>query len=352
MYKMHDELNEFYEQYVRLKDEKKKLEAHRDVNIERLHDGLEMLEFPCKFDAKDQGSYAMNTINKHPEKKYDIDEAIIFEKADLPDDPADVRKRIESAMIKAGGNFSEPPEAKTNAVRVYYAEGHHIDLAIYRKYTNTLGNSVIEHAGPVWTIRDPEVITKWFLEAVATKSPSKKMGSEVNDGQLRRVVRWLKMFAKSRPSWENEMPGGLILSVLAVEQYISDYNRDDVALYQTMNAIRNRLRISREVRNPVYFDQLLTCREKDKVRVRNLEENLDFVLKKMNDLFDTECDDLKALKAWQWVFKHSFWDDKLGEALKKSLQDGSLSTSAAGSLLGRNGERTIPVPVTRFFGGE
>ncbi len=305
MYNLHKELNEFYENHVRLKDEREKLKEHRDKNLAALKDGLKKLDYPSGFEKKDQGSYAMNTINKHPERKYDIDVAIIFERDNLPSTPFDARKRIEKAMIEGGGNFNTPPEAKTNAVRVSYAEGHHIDLAIYRKNKSDLGESIIEHAGPERTTRDPMDITNWFISAAQTKSPQKKYGTNVDDMQLRRVVRWLKMFSKSRTSWN--MPGGLIISVLAVECYQANTERDDIALYETMTSIRNRLRWNKEVGNPVINNQSLTSREKDKTRVKNLEENLDFVLEEMKDLFASNSYS-QAMQAWNWFFQHSYWN--------------------------------------------
>jgi len=349
MYDMHKELNEFYEEHVRLKDEKKKLKEHRDTNLEALKDGLKKLKFPFVFDKKDQGSYAMDTINKHPEKKYDIDVAVIFEKDDLPSKPVDARKRIEDAMVEGGGDFNTPPEAKTNAVRVSYAKGYHVDLAVYRKNKDIHGNSIIEHAGADWTTRDPIDITNWFVNAVQARSPQKIYGSNVDDMQLRRTVRWLKMFSKSCNSWN--MPGGLIISVLAVECYVSDINRDDISLHGTMKSIRDRLEWNKEVNNPVDITQSLTEREKDKTRIKNLSEQLDSVLDKLDDLFDLQCDCLQALKAWDSVFDHSYWKNKLGESMKNSLVAGLLGVTSSGSLIKKEGERSIPVPPTRFFGG-
>lgn len=319
MYDMHKELNEFYEEHVRLKDERNKLKEHRDTNLVALKDGLKKLEYPSGFDHKNQGSYAMDTINKHPKKEYDIDVAIIFEKNDLPSEPADARKRIEEAMIEGGGNFKTPPEAKTNAVRVSYAEGHHIDLAVYRKYTDDFGNEITEHAGSEWTARDPMEITNWFISTADSKSPSKELGAVVEDKQMRRITRWIKMFAKSRDtksrdSWD--LPGGLILSVLVDECYQSNLSRDDASLYDTMVSIRNRIRRNQEVLNPVDSNQSLTSREKDKTRIKNLEEKLDFVLEKMEVLFEIDCTPYKALQAWNWVFDHSYWKEKMEEESK------------------------------------
>ncbi len=316
MYDMHKELNKFYNDHVRLKDERKKLAEHRDTNLARLRDGLKELNHPSSFEPKDQGSYAMNTINRHPDKKYDIDEAIIFEKNDLPSEPADARKRIEDAMVKAGGNFSVPPKAKTNAVRISYEDGHYIDFAVYRKTVDILGNPIIEHAGPEWVARDPVAITDWFIASVQAKSPSKGYGASVDDNQLRRVVRWLKMFSKSRISWS--LPGGLIVSALAVERYASNQYRDDASLYDTMVGIRDRLRFSKDIVNPVDSSLYLTARDTDKTRVENLEEKLDFAIDKLSPLFSANCTRLMALQAWNCVFDHSYWVEEIDKASKES----------------------------------
>jgi hypothetical protein len=307
MYNTHEELNEFYENCVRLKNERRTLVEHRDANIDRLKTGLTKLGCPNSFVPKDQGSFPMNTINKHPEKKYDIDEAIIFAKDNLPSNPAEARKRIEAAMVAGGGNFRQPPKALTNAVRVYYVEGHHVDLAVYRKNIDMFGNPIIEHAGIEWTKRNPVAITDWFNSAVPDKSPSKDSGASVEDGQLRRIVRWLKVFARSRSDWN--MPCGLIISVLAVECYVPNQYRDDSSLYDTMQSILNRLRSNKEVENPVDLSQTLTGREKDKTRMENLENNLESALNELSILFKANCSHPQALNSWNWVFNHSFWTD-------------------------------------------
>jgi len=325
MYDTHTEINKFYEDYVRLNEEREVLAEHRDTNIERLKVGLEELSYSISFESKDQGSWAMNTINKHPEKKYDIDVAIIFEENDLPSDPADARKRIEKAMIKGSGNFRKPPEAKSNAVRVFYADGPHVDLALYRRSKDVFGNPTIEHAGPEWTNRDPMQITNWFNSLVESKSPSKANGAKVEDSQLRRVVRWLKMFAKSRPSWEGNMPGGLIISALAEDCYVANQYRDDSSLYDTMVNMRDRLGTNKEVKNPVNLSQSLTGRDKDKTRIENLRENLECAIDELGVLFNLRCTSPQAMQAWNWVFNHPFWDVKDEDSNETSItKDGPI----------------------------
>jgi hypothetical protein len=350
MYDMHKELNIFYNDHVCLSaDDKQALAGYRDTNITRLKSGLEKLEYPSCFEAKNQGSYAMDTINQHSKKEYDIDVAIIFKKEDLPTDPADARKQMETAMCEAGGNFLTLPEAKTNAVRISYVEGYHVDLAVYREAIDLLGNPIIEHAGPEWTVRDPMEINNWFTELVQRRSPSKKYGAQVDDGQVRRVVRWLKMFSQSRSSWN--MPGGLIISALVGECFIQDNDRDDVSLHTTMESIRNRLRIDKNVNNPVNPQYSLTERGKDKTRINNLETNLTTALEKMTVLFQADCDRQMALQAWNWVFNHPYWENEIGKCLRDSMQTGSLRATQTGLLTNtQSNNRSVPVPNTRFYG--
>jgi hypothetical protein len=359
MFDMHKKLNQFYDDHVRLGEERQTLAKHRDANLDRLKAGLEKLEYPSSFDYRNQGSYAMHTINQHPEKDYDIDVAIIFAKDDLPSSALDARKRIEEAMREGGGNFSQPPEAKTNAVRVYYAEGHHIDLAIYRQYEDGYGNPVCEHAGSDWTSRDPMEITNWFNTTVCESSPSKEQGATVDKNQMRRVVRWLKAFAKSRESWD--LPGGLIISVLVAECYRRDFYRDDVCLYNTMVSIRDRLQMNEDVSNPVDAAQTLTNRPVDVGRVRRFRDKLDSAISQLAVLQSSDCTEEQATKAWYWVFQHPFWsaDDATasksmaayGELLGEAARQGAVFVTSAGRVSTEEPEeRHVRAPAQRFYG--
>jgi cyclic GMP-AMP synthase DncV-like protein len=364
MYDMNDELSEFYENHVRLGRKRRRVLAeHRDTNLRRLKTGLKALDYPSTFEHRDQGSYAMYTINQHPDGDYDIDEAIIFAKDDLPSSSWRSRKRIEEAMQEGGGNFSQEPEAKTNCVRVYYAEGHHIDLAIYRQYEDEDGQEVYEHAGTEWTPRHPMKITNWFNDTVHQLSPPRGQGATVAKGQMRRVVRWLKMFAKSRESWD--LPRGLIISVLVAECYKSDPYGDDVSLYNTIVSIRDWLNANeaKEVPNPVDPDQLLTSRNIDVSRLERFEQKLDSAISHLDVLFDAECDREDALKAWHWFFQHSFWSTedenarkmhKQGEILRNALDEGSVFVAGSTGRVSTKhpDERSVQAPPTRYYGDQ
>lgn len=320
MYDLHAKMNTFYHQHVRLPPEKRtELGDHRDTNLERLRQGLDKMSeqdgvayaYPIR--DPDQGSYAMHTLNQRPNQDYDIDVAIIFRETDLPSAPLDARKQIERAFQEAGGNFKRDPKARTNAVTVWYKDGYHIDFAVYREYDDGAGSTFTEHAGAEWKKRYPVEITDWFINQVRDRSPSKANGAKVEAGQFRKVVRLIKMFTKSRESWD--LPGGIIVSKLVEECYRPHDDRDDVALYETMSAIRSRLLGDLEVYDPIHTDQKLTYKSQFHKQVERFRDALgDAIDNHLRVLFQSDCTGPMARKAWCRVFNHDFWcSDEAGD---------------------------------------
>jgi hypothetical protein len=332
MYDVHALMNRFYDEEVRLGNEgRRRLADLRDTNLDRLADGLEQLgpmrgATSASFESFcDQGSYAMHTLNMHPDNEYDIDTAVIFAEESLPADPLAARKRVADALNLSSAPFSRDPEARTNAVTVWYAAGHHVDLAVYREVTNG-SQKWLEHAGASWTRRDPQEVTDWFREHVKHRSPVETVGG-ARKRQLRRVVRLVKKFARSRPSWS--LPSGFILTALAVEQYRPDAKRDDVALYNTLVAIQQRVRARTEVLNPVN-NVPLTSKDQHHGQVRRLGARLDEFLPKMSALFMPGCTEKDACRAWNQIFRHDFWTfeaTRVDEAVGLSGAFGSANVS-------------------------
>src|ERR1700677_2424966 len=96
------DLQNFYDNYVRLGAElRSKLASARDLNLNRLNSGLKEIgeergtAYTGPIETKNQGSYAMHTLNQSDE--YDLDVALIFDKDDLPDDPLQARQRVRDA---------------------------------------------------------------------------------------------------------------------------------------------------------------------------------------------------------------------------------------------------------------
>lgn len=293
----------------------------------------------------------MHTMVQQPNNDYDIDHAIIFDAADLPLDPLAARTHVIDALCASGDThlFSDPPQRRTNAVTVWYKAGYHVDLAVYRCYLDLSGNEIIEHAGSTeWRKRDPMGMNTWFNDRVTLLSPSSDYGATVDEKQMRRIVQFLKMFTKTR---SENMPGGLIISVLVSECYVPDSHRDDVALVETMKSIRARIQNNQRVWNPVDIQYELTDKQERYNQVSNFHDALSSALDNwLAPLFDTGCDEIKAYKTWNKLFKHDYWSmmtegAEMSQASKFVLQSGGLFTAKPSGI-------SVESPPHKFFGNE
>ena len=309
MYDSHDLITSFHDNHVFMNaDQLDQLRGHRNANRSRVKVGLEKNDDPAPVRFVRQGSYAMRTIVQHPDNDYDIDDGIAFKKEDLVGSqgadktPLDARKMVLDALGE-DERFSRKPEIKPNCVRIHYAAGYHIDMPVYRVRKDENGESYLELAGSEWIVSDPEGVTKWFDDAASDRSPDTRKG-----GQLRRVVRLLKAF--SRTVADTKPPSGLIISVLAIDKYCySAYeNRDDVSLYETMRLIYDRLIGDPDVYHPITGE----CLTEGNVaaRMTAFKNRLESALKELQILFDDDCDEVKARRAWKKVFKHDFFDEE------------------------------------------
>lgn len=306
IYDCSKEMMDFLNKKVRLSEkDQSKLRGYRDTNLTRLTNGLDKNSDPSYKKSINQGSYAMNTINQHPDNDYDLDIGIVFKKSDLigkqgaDKNALETRKMVCEAMQDK--RFKKSPEVLKNCVRVYYNEGHHIDMPVYRIY-NKDDETIQELAGVDWKESNPESITTWYKNAVIEKSPD-----STNGCQMRRVTRLGKNFMNSRSSWN--MPSGFIFSILVDELYSKSLNRDDESLYQTLKAIRNRLQWNKNVYNPVNGELISKGKES---QLTKLYDELHFHLKNtLSILEDTSCSQEQALKAWSKFFKDDFFKDKI-----------------------------------------
>lgn len=313
MYDVHIRLVQFEQHHIRLsKAAHGELRTFRDDNIERLKAGLTRLG-PMRgtrgtgiIDTYDQGGYAMHTLVQRERGDHDIDTAVIFRADALPASALDARKRVYEAIVQgSSGRFRRPPEVRTNAVTVWYAKGPHIDLAIYRERASRQGSKIIEHAGSSWSELDPRSLPAWFSREVARRSPSESAEETLPEGQLRRMVRYLKAFGISRSSWS--LPGGLLRTALVVECYQPNAWREDIALYETMEAIERRLSQTTEIRNPMQLDVLLTTKQEHHAQLGRLRGRLREALDRMQTLHQVGCTEADAMGVWDWMFPHKSW---------------------------------------------
>lgn len=322
----HDDIVAYHNEEVTLPEkDRTDMRERRDANRKSLKAGLERDKEPKPKDNRSQGSYAMRTMVQQSDKDYDIDDGVYFLKEDIkgPRDgdrtPADAKEMVRKAVHK--DSFKTAPAVRTNCVRVYYNEGYHVDLPVYRVITTTDddGETTEEYelAGSEWKQSDPKNVTTWFKDENKSQSPDTDNGR-----QLRRITRDLKKFARSRDSWKSRVTTGFVISKLVTECYQSNTDREDTALHATMKSIRDRLAGNLEVDHPVLNEKLTSGA--DDAKTRFFKEKLTDALLDLDILFDSTCTTKQARKAWDKVFKTDFF----GERPTNDDDDGSKSSAA------------------------
>ena len=336
MHNCHDEMDGFHDDDVRLpKAERDTMRDRRNTNRKRLKDGLARDGEPAPVGCHTQGSYAMKTMVQHAARDYDIDDGVYFDQEDLVGPrggdrtPDAVKEMVRKAVHD--DKFSTPPEVRKNCVRVYYDAGYHVDIPAYRRTGNDRDGYSYELAGTTWKASDPLAVTHWFEDEVVRQSPDMS-----RDGQLRRIVRLLKAFARSRESWRAAIATGFQITKLATEVYVADADREDRSLRETMRAMKRRLDWNLEVRHPVLGEYLTSG--PDDSRTRLLREKLGWALEVL-DILDASCTHTEALGAWDKVFKTTYFTENDTTATKSVTSAAILKSSTAGAAASRAVEK-------------
>jgi len=226
-----------------------------------------------------QGSYKMNTMVLDKLGTYDVDLGVYFsEKPKV--EPAILQKWVLQAVKN---HTSEPPQHREKCIRVVYRRKFHIDLPIYYQTQGDRHPFLATKLG--WEKSNPEELCTWFD------------GKKKAEGQLLRVVKYVKVWAKQR---KKKMPSGIALTVLVVKHYKPN-KRDDLAFCYTIDAIYKKLIITPclpiEVLNPmVPHDNLvaqldLTQQDNFLKAMKTLVENANHAI--------LNRDATKAINLWQ-----------------------------------------------------
>ena len=350
----HEDIIGYHDQEVTLpQKDRTEMRERRDINRGRLKSGLKRDDEPTPKDCRSQGSYSMRTMVQQPDKDYDIDDGIYFAKKKLKgprggDKSASAAKEMVRKALH-DRSFKRPPEKLKNCVRVYYREGYHVDMPVYREITeaNIWGEkeTYYELASTDWKRSDPLAVTDWFLAANKDQSPSTE-----NGGQLRRMVRLLKAFARSRTSWQDRIATGFMITKLVVEKYRADATYEDKALYNTMVAIRDRLNFDLEIEHPTVKGEMLTKGPTDS-QTRFLLERLDWAIDKLAVLFDWDCTREQALKKWDQVFNTTFFIERLADNEAEIPKSEDAGAIASGLLINGSENAAAKNPVDKRGGG-
>ena len=247
-----------------------------------------------------QGSFMMNTIICPLDSEFDVDDGIYF----LVDkQPTYSISTFHDWIYQAvDGHTKQKPIDKQTCVRVIYAGEYHLDLPIY--YVIDGQSPRLAHRGKGWIESDPREFIKWFDEK-ADKG-----------GQLKRIVRYLKAWSDYR---HGDLPSGLIFSILAANN-ISLYDRDDMALYQTLLNIKKSLEwnfVCYRPTTPAYENLLQDYSETNK---NYFLGQLGSFIQSAEKALDEKTSQKDACKAWQ---RH-FGDERFPCELSKDTVDSLL----------------------------
>lgn len=330
------------DQVTLLQSERTNMRDRRDNNRARLLKRLKEAEKPCPKEFIKQGSYAMLTMVQDASNDYDIDDGVYFTQSSLKgpnggDKTArDSRQMVCDALQDS--RFTLQPEVRKNCVRVFYNDGYHVDMPVYRIREDDEDYELA--SGSDWVHSRAADVEAWFTTANQTKSPD-----ENNGRQFRRVVRMLKKFAKSRDSWKSQTASGFAITILAEEKYAAYKDREDIALRDTMQAIYNRLYYNLEVNHPVTPNTKVT-KGPDDAKVKFFRERLKEALDNLAVLDDADCTREQALKAWDKVFNTKFFSHRYEEGKGESRAVGNSAI-----LSGLVATKSDPPAVDKIGGG-
>jgi hypothetical protein len=309
MANLHSEFITFHDRVALSSGKRKSLRMARNAIRERIRKYFrENLKVTLpKFQG--QGSYATGTISNPLDGEFDIDDGVYLQHLDENDDsewptPDTIHRWLAKAT---DGHTNEKPLDKRTCVRVRYAGQYHVDLPSYGKLNDEY--LLAEKGVKGWHRSDPLALTVWFMKHV------KEQGE-----QLRRVVLYLKAWADFQSGRRGKMPSGLILTVLAAQNFRSD-RQDDMSLAYTAAAISNAAYPVFCVHNPVDSEEELTARMTDEQKTRFQEAISDLAYDAVNAIDNNDAEEASKL-----------WRRQLGERfpnIKKAIKIGQKQEDVA-----------------------
>jgi len=235
-----------------------------------------------------QGSYSLKTMIEplNPEDEYDLDDGIYLKHTDN-DISKPTTEEVSNWIFKAvEGHTKKKPENKKNCVRVIYAEGYHIDLAIYRKID---GKYYLARLGEEqWVPSDARKFNNWFYEKL-----------ERNE-QMRSCIKYLKAWKETA---DCDLKG-IHFTILVGINHNYIQSRDDISLVKTVSNIVNYLKKEKAVWNPIDKTENL-IKDWSIGKIAAAIDDLEKLYEKSNNAIEAE-DKKEASEIWRSIFGQRF----------------------------------------------
>ena len=339
MFNYDSQIKKFRDEKVTLpSDMRAMLLAHRKANADRIiarlpefHDKARVGET----NFKSQGSFAMDTViqTRFTDEEYDIDYGLVIRKSQLVNKDGvemttDEVKELIRDVLK-DDRFSRQPRIMNNCIRVFYADDddykHHVDFPVYREFEDGADNTIREIAGETgWFKSNPTRVNEWLEDLI-----SEKNGERAGAGtQMRRMMKLIKRFCRSRSDWD--MPNGMKLTMLVAECY-QYCEREDEAFYKLLQNLQIRLLWNLVIEN-LADENLpkakLTKTSQDQ-NVIDLREKVKEALNELAILLKSDCKKEDARRAWDWVFQSDGFFKELEDKEKAEAKRQELLAKAA-----------------------
>ncbi len=253
-----------------------------------------------------QGSYKFATQVRPARRnqEFDIDLGIYFRWTGFPNDgafgPKELKDFVQASCLAYAGDASNDAtsvaEPKARCVRVHFEGEFHIDVPCYHLDINRDARALATEDDQ-WEDSDPKAIYKWWKEKT----------SEIDRALVRRIVRYLKIWALLQFSEEDFSPSSILLTVLVIDAFddigFVAEDGDDTLLSDIVSNIYDRLEASARVGNPVNVTENLN---------RLSDTQNEKLLDKLATLIDVcdralhASDSVSSAYIWEEVFEHFF----------------------------------------------
>ncbi|MDZ4307116.1 CBASS cGAMP synthase [Allopontixanthobacter sp.] len=276
-----------------------------------------------------QGSYKFATQIRPSKtgREFDIDLGLYFEWPG--EDDADeygpcgfkefVQNALEDYAADADNDARNVDDPKERCGRVNFEPDFHIDVPCYHLDRDDDRRALATETKG-WETSDPKAMYKWFRD----------LNEDAVRALIRRLVRYLKMWAALKIEDDQGRPSSIMLTVLAGEGFGKiDRNAcdgDDELLEALITLIADRFDGSKEVANPVDQDEDLNrlsdeANEGFAKKLREFEE----IARRANAATNEET----AAEIWTEAFEHFF-------PMPEDMEEGEDEASAANQTEGQS----------------
>ena len=301
----HDLFLEFNSNLGITQTKKDSLMSSRDTLREKIKNHFKENHPDYKPEFFIQGSYKMKTLIRTKDDTCDLDDGIHF-KMEPDVSPTTLQKWVFEAVE---GHTTGGQEHRAKCIRVIYKNDYHIDLPVY-KQADEDDYPYLAVKNKEWDEEesDPKGFVDWF--------------NERKTDQITRNARYLKAWGDKK---NHKMPSGLAMSLFA-EKYNKENDRDDVALKDTLIAMRDNLKVNWEAKMPTRsFDDVLS--KYDETFKNNFFDALDSFIGDAEKAIEEESQ-LEASKLWR---KHLGSRFPLGEDEDENNRAAVVGIASSGS---------------------